>query len=171
MAVVKIDKSSTELKYDLVAEVRKSGKALRELELFSRKVHRYWRRIAPVGDPSGQRYVTDTWTWASPDTTAGKYKAGIVLKRSKEAGLPVRIIAATDHKSHWIEYGTGGNTPTPEFACRQRTATRFGAMGGVSARKGLVDKKRRAGVTRLNVSTPSGRPRRRGLGYEKPDAA
>lgn len=171
MARVKIDKSTPEIEAQLVIRARNHAKATRELELFSRKVYRYWRRIAPVGDPTGQRYLSDTWTWLKPDENAGSYKAGIVLRRKREAGWPIREIAATDYKSHWIEYGTGGPTPTPEFACRQKTATRFGAMGGVNPRKELVDKGRRIGVRGLSVSSPSGKPRRRGLGYEKPEAA
>ena len=164
--MARVRESSTQIEAKLVAAARRDAKALKELELFSRKVHRYWRRIAPVGDPTGQRYLSSTWTYLKPDTTAGSYKAGIVLRRKKVNGWPVRVIAATDHKSHWIEYGTGGDTPTPEFACRQRTATRFGAMGGVNARKGMVDKKRRVGVTSIGINAPMGKVARRGQGYE-----
>lgn len=174
---IRINKSSFEIGSELELRARRHAKTTRDLELFARKVHRYWKRIAPVGDPSGARYVANFGGplpkhWNQTDSDAGSYKAGIVMRRKREAGWPVRIIAATDYKSHWIEYGTGGATPTPEFACRQRTATRFGAMGGVKVNKELVDKKRRYGVRSLRLtSTPSGKPRRRGLGYEKPDAA
>ena len=179
--MAKLDKSHQQIALMIETRARADSKARRELLLFSRKVHRYWRRIAPVGDPTGKRYEDNFGGplpkhWSQTDDEAGNYKAGIVNRRGKKIyGFPSRVIAATDYKSHWIEYGTGGRTPTPEFACRQRTATRFGAMGGVSARKGNVDTNRkskvsrRRGITGLELSgSPMGKPARRGSGYEAP---
>jgi hypothetical protein len=166
MARTKVKESSSQIQAMIFDRARDDASMRRELMLFSRRVHKYWRRIAPVGDPSGVRYVENFGGplpkhWNQTDSNAGSYKAGIVNRKGKPDlnGLPTRMISATDHKSHWIEYGTGGTTPTPEFACRQRTATRFGAMGGVTARRGLVNKSGRRGTTRLNISgRPSGKP-------------
>jgi hypothetical protein len=166
MARTKVKESPNQIQAMIFNRARDDASMRRELLLFSRRVHKYWRRIAPVGDPSGVRYVENFGGplpkhWNQTDSNAGSYKAGIVNRKGKPDpnGLPTRMISATDHKSHWIEYGTGGTTPTPEFACRQRTATRFGAMSGVTARQGLVNKSGRRGTTRLNVSgRPSGKP-------------
>ena len=35
-------------------------------------------------------------------------------------------VVNNDFKAHWIEDGTGGDTPTPEFAVAARTAIEFG---------------------------------------------
>lgn len=163
---VEVETTVTEIQGKIVARARRHAKAEKELLLFSRKVHRYWKRIAPVGDPTGARYVENFGGplpkhWSQTDDEAGAYKAGIQNnKYGLIRGYPARIIESTDYKSHWIEYGTGGDTPTPEFACRQRTATRFGAMRGVSETWRSVDgtrkersagKGRREGITRLDI--------------------
>lgn len=165
MARTRVKTSAMEIEAILTREARKDATARKELLLFSRKVWRYWRRIAPIGDPSGARYEDNFGGplprhWQQNDPNAGAYRGGIVNRKGlPQDGFPTRVIAATDWKSHFIEYGTGGRTPTPEFACRQRTATRFGAMGRVTMHGGAVDKKRRAGVTRLNLSgPPEGKP-------------
>lgn len=180
---VRLDKDDPQVIRMVKTRAREDAKARKELLLFSRKVHRYWKRIAPVGDPTGARYEANFGGplpkhWQQTDPRAGSYKAGIVNRKGRPInGFPSRVIAATDYKSHWIEYGTGGKTPTPEFACRQRTATRFGAMIGVRSIKTGVDKKdrkvaRKTGVTGLRMfSTPSGRPARKGSGYEDAGAA
>lgn len=141
--------------------VRKNMEPRRELLLFSRRVHRYWRKIAPVGDPTGARYVENFGGplpkhWQQTDPSSGSYRAGIVNRAGPRInGFPSRVIAATDSKSHWIEYGTGGSTPTPEFAPRQRTATRFAALKGVRGRVGDLNAPTRG--------PRKGRPTRRGL--------
>lgn len=180
---VKVRTTHPEVMRILNAKAREDAKARKELLLFSRKVQRYWKRIAPVGDSTGARYEENFGGplpkhWQQTDPRAGSYKAGIVNRKGRPInGFPSRVIAATDYKSHWIEYGTGGKTPTPEFACRQRTATRFGAMTGVRVVKSGVNKKdrkvaRNTGVTSLEIgSTPSGRPARKGSGYEDAGAA
>lgn len=170
MARTRIKQSPAEIEAILTREARKDAAARKELLLFSRKVWRYWRRIAPVGDPSGARYEDNfggplPGHWQQTDPDAGAYRAGIVNRKGAPAnGFPTRVIAATDWKSHLIEYGTGGRTPTPEFACRQRTATRFGAMGRVSMKSGSVNKGRLTGGTSLDLSGPPegkpGKPRR-----------
>lgn len=176
--MARINRSRLDIERMIDERARADAKTKKDLMLFSRKVHRYWRRIAPVGDPSGQRYRDNFGGplpkhWSQTDDEAGAYRAGIVSRRGKKInGFPSRVIAATDYKSHWIEYGTGGKTPTPEFACRQRTATRFGAMGRVSMRESGVNinpftkKPRKRGVTGLMLSgTPEGKPARFGRGY------
>ena len=165
MARTKVRESSIQIQALIIDRAREDESMRRELLLFSRRVHKYWRRIAPVGDASGARYVENFGGplpkhWNQTDSNPGSYRAGIVNRKGKpdSNGFPTRMISATDHKSHWIEYGTGGTTPTPEFACRQRTATRFGAMGGVTARQGLVNKSGRRGTTALSIGTGSNRP-------------
>ena len=176
----------TELQGKIIAQARRQAKAEKELIAFSRRVTRYWKRIAPVGDPTGARYVENFGGplpkhWSQTDDEAGAYKAGIRNRKYKLIrGYPSRIIEATDYKSHWIEYGTGGDTPTPEFACRQRTATRFGAMKGVSEMWDSVDgprkerargKGRREGITRLNIDPDVVRgekPARKPRGFREP---
>lgn len=122
-----------------------SVKVRKEIVLLSRKVWRYWRRIAPVGDPTGERYVENFGGplpkhWRQKDDKAGSYRAGIVNRKGLPVnGFPSRVIAATNYKSHWIEYGTGGDTPTPEFACRAKTIARFAAQPGVKVRSGLIN--------------------------------
>lgn len=183
---VKVDASVTEIQGKIVARARRHAKAEKELLLFSRKVTRYWKRIAPVGDPTGARYEENFGGplpahWSQTDDEAGAYKAGIVNRKyGLIGGWPARVVEATDYKSGWIEYGTGGDTPTPEFACRQRTATRFGAMRGATEVWDSVDgprkarkagKGRREGVTRINVdpdSVRSGKPARKSRGFRKP---
>lgn len=183
---VKVDRSVTEIQGAIMTKARVHAKVGRELLKFSRRVHRYWRRIAPVGDPTGQRYVENFGGplpkhWSQVDDEAGAYKAGIKNNNYPPIrGFPARIIESTDYKSHWIEYGTGGDTPTPEFACRQRTATRFGAMRGVSEVWDSVDgtrkerregKGRREGITRLNIDTSvvgGEKPARKPRGFRAP---
>lgn len=183
---VEVDTPVIQIQAKIVARARRHAKAEKELLLFSRRVHRYWKRIAPVGDPSGARYVENFGGplpkhWSQTDDEAGAYKAGITNRSyGLIRGYPARIIEATDYKSHWIEYGTGGDTPTPEFACRQRTATRFGAMRGVSETWDSVDgprKERRAGrgrregITRLDIDPDVVRgekPARKSRGFRKP---
>lgn len=183
---VDVETTVTEIQGYIVARARRHAKAEKELLLFSRKVHRYWKRIAPVGDPTGARYVENFGGplpkhWSQTDDEAGAYKAGIQNnKYGLIGGYPARIIEATDYKSHWIEYGTGGDTPTPEFACRQRTATRFGAMRSVSETWDSVDgprkdrkagKGRREGITRLDIDPDSVRgdkPGRKTRGFRAP---
>lgn len=181
----RVKESPSQIQAMLFNRARDDAALRHELWLFSRRVHKYWRRIAPVGDPSGARYENKFGGplpkhWNQTDSNAGAYKAGIVNRKGKpdSRGLPTRNISATDHKSHWIEYGTGGSTPTPEFACRQRTATRFGAMGGVSRKVETVNRSPRrgglgdrSGIRNLNISgsRPSGKPGRPGT-YDPVDS-
>ena len=175
---VRVGKSSPEIARVLTQNAQESAEIRKELYLFSRKVWRYWRRIAPVGDSTGARYVENFGGplpkhWSQTDDEAGSYRAGIVNRKGpKINGFPSRTIAATDYKSHWIEYGTGGKTPTPEFAPRQRTATRFSSLSGVTPRIGGVNRPgkkklpRMSGVTGLGLSAnPSGR-RGKTSGYQ-----
>lgn len=184
-----VEPDAAEIHRMLVNKLRRSGEAHLQVKLLARKVHRYWKRIAPVGDPTGARYVENFGGplpkhWQQVDANAGDYKAGIIMERvtKKRGGVPAYKIAATDYKSHWIEYGTGGDTPTPEFAVRQRVALRFGAAAGVSKvtdkvdrpwkktidyartrgvdvsrkKQDIKDRRRRIGVTKLLVTGPVG---------------
>ena len=209
MREVSVDKNVVQIRSIIEREARRNAGIKRDLRNFTRRVHRYWKRIAPVGDPTGGRYVENFGGplpkhWQQRDTNAGAYKAGIVIRRHPRRpyanGFPHYQVAATAtipgkngnlSISHWIEYGTGGQTPTPEFACRQRTVTRFGAMGNVRMRTSGVDEPwsktmrgeagpqtkipdskepRRMGVIGLELSgTPQGKPARKGRGYERID--
>ena len=52
----------------------------------------------------------------------GAYRDGIELDSAAARGeLPARIVA-TDHKSNWVEFGTGAPGPTPKFRVLGRTA-------------------------------------------------
>ena len=53
----------------------------------------------------------------------GAYAAGIKVTQRARRGKGK--VAATDYKSHWIEDGTGGETPTAEHAVMARTAARY----------------------------------------------
>lgn len=55
---------------------------------------------------------------------SGDYAAGIKVTKRARGGKGQ--VGATDWKSHFIEDGTGGDTPTPEFAPMAATAAHFG---------------------------------------------
>lgn len=204
MAQAKVDKNVYQISSIIKRKAAENAKIQKDLRNFTRRVHRYWKRIAPVGDPTGARYEDNFGGplpphWKQRDDQAGSYKAGIVMRvraRKTKSGFPAYQVAATDDKSHWIEYGTGGDTPTPEFACRQRVVTRFSAMGNVEmgtsgvnepwtktmeggwAKEGkrsqtaIPDKKepRLKGGTKLTLTgTPEGKPARKGRGYDPID--
>lgn len=179
-ARVDVRESESQIAAAITKYAQGNSEVRKEILNFSRRVHRYWRRISPKGDATGARYEENFGGplpkhWQQSDPNPGAYKAGIVNRRGRKInGFPSRVIAATDYKSHWIEYGTGGDTPTPEFAPRQRTAIRFGAMTGVSSMRRNVNKNRRtkvakaSGVVGLDVEVGvSGRPGKPG-GYEPP---
>lgn len=167
-----VDTSVIEIARIIDRRARRDAEIRKEVLLLSRRVHRYWKRIAPVGDPTGQRYVDNFGGplpkhWNQKDSKAGSYKGGIVNRAMKpKDGLPRRKIAATDWKSGFIEYGTGGKTPTPEFACRAKTAIRFGAMGRVTLTRGISKYNKKTGkgkrgITGILISgRPEGKPAR-----------
>jgi hypothetical protein len=70
------------------------------------KVKAYWKAIAPV--------------------RTGHYRDSIHIAVGTDQ--VVRIIAEADYSSE-IEYGTGGDSPTPEFACRSIVEARFAERG------------------------------------------
>lgn len=179
---VRVHESNTQIARLVTQYAQNNAEVRREILNFSRRVHRYWRRIAPMGDITGKRYEENFGGplpkhWRQTDPSAGDYKAGIHNRRGRKInGFPSRVIAATDYKSHWIEYGTGGDTPTPEFAPRQRTATRFGAVSGVSSFRRQVNKNRKTkvakatGVVGLDVQTGlAGKPGK-ARGYDPPES-
>lgn len=180
MAQVGVQESNVQIATIIGRYAENNAQVRREILNFSRRVHRYWRRVSPMGDITGARYEENFGGplpkhWQKTDPNAGDYKAGIVNRRGRKInGFPSRVIAATDYKSHWIEYGTGGDTPTPEFAPRQRTATRFGAMTGVSSLRRNVNRNRRtkvskaSGVVGLDVQVGVGGKPGKATGYEPP---
>lgn len=54
----------------------------------------------------------------------GDYAAGIKVTQRAKGGRGE--VSATNWKSHFIEYGTGGDTPTPELAVMAKTVEHFG---------------------------------------------
>lgn len=55
----------------------------------------------------------------------GDYGAAWKVKQGK--GTDDETVVSNDNfKAHWIEDGTGGESPTPEFAVAARTAIAFG---------------------------------------------
>ena len=88
----------------------------------------YLRSIAPVG------HVVHKLKSGYVDAP-GDYAASIHLEdreRKDANGMPVFTAISRDYKAHWIEYGTGGDSPTPEFACAQRTTDYFNAEEGTN---------------------------------------
>jgi hypothetical protein len=78
------------------------------------------------------REVVDYARSVAPVET-GAYAAGI--KVTKKARHGRGEVAATDWKSHWVEYGTSapehhGGGPTPAFGVMEKTAARFGGTLG-----------------------------------------
>lgn len=107
---------------DLEKQLGKNGMVERKIREFANDVQAYAKRRAAMDLDAG--YAT------------GDYIEGIELKRRPSKGLPRYRIAATDPKSHWIEYGTGADedddspwgpyTPTPEYAIMAKTWLHFG---------------------------------------------
>jgi hypothetical protein len=116
--------SADEIARQILALAVKQSELEDSVDKYAVEVRDYWRSISPVDK--------------------GDYAASIkVVKRKPVNGFPVRRIEATDFKAHWIEYGTGvdeggkrfvpslgvtvdGNTETPAFAPRAKTAAKFG---------------------------------------------
>ncbi|KUH99263.1 HK97 gp10 family phage protein [Mycobacterium sp. IS-3022] len=68
----------------------------------------------------------DYWKSVSPVDT-GAYRDSVHVEGRPDVDkLPARAVVASDWKASWIEFGTGGDTPTPEFAPRGKTVIRFG---------------------------------------------
>ncbi|ANN98200.1 hypothetical protein [Mycobacteroides abscessus] len=55
----------------------------------------------------------------------GDYGAAWKVKQGKGADAET-MVSNDNFKAHWIEDGTGGDTPTPEFAVAAKTAIAFG---------------------------------------------
>lgn len=56
----------------------------------------------------------------------GAYVGSIKAEAGVENGIATGRVNAHDWKAHWIEYGTGGISPTPAFAPLQRGADAAG---------------------------------------------
>jgi len=85
---------------DFEAEMNSAEVLEGKIEL-AEKAAAYWRRISPE------------------DT--GEYIDSIEVRVD---GDDVSV-GSNDDKAHYIEYGTGGDSPTPEFAPRAKTQARF----------------------------------------------
>jgi hypothetical protein len=55
----------------------------------------------------------------------GDYGAAWKVQQGKGADDQT-LVSNDNFKAHWIEDGTGGDTPTPEFAVAAKTAIAFG---------------------------------------------
>lgn len=55
----------------------------------------------------------------------GDYGAAWKVKQAKGRDDDTRVVN-DNFKAHWIEDGTGGTSPTPEFAVAAKTAIAFG---------------------------------------------
>ncbi len=88
------------------AAIRESAAVQAEKRAVAKKMAEHAKSISPVdhGD-----YAAD---WKVEDRRGG-----------------VRIIN-NNFKAHWIEDGTGGETPTPEYAVAAKTAIQFGGTAG-----------------------------------------
>lgn len=60
-------------------------------------------------------------------TDQGDYAAAWHVDEDRRGN--VRVVN-DDFKAHWIEDGTGGESPTPEFAVAAKTAIAFGGTPG-----------------------------------------
>lgn len=68
----------------------------------------------------------DHWKSISPVRTGAYRDATHVEKRPDHNDLPARRVVNDDEKAEYIEFGTGGETPTEAFAPMAETAVRFG---------------------------------------------
>ncbi|MGV0717853.1 HK97 gp10 family phage protein [Mycolicibacterium sp. XJ662] len=109
MARVRVKQNRQQIENLLADKLRDEGRpaiaaANREL---AEDARRYWRAVAPVDE--------------------GDYRDSIhVRPRHDHNRLPATKVVATDWKSSFIEFGTGGESPTPEFAPRGQTQIHFG---------------------------------------------
>ncbi|OBK44707.1 hypothetical protein A5656_05600 [Mycobacterium gordonae] len=93
--------SDAEIEAQIAASAEVDGELNRVME---DEIVPYWRQQAPV------------------DT--GAYASGVRVTKKARGGKGQ--VGATHFTSHFIEDGTGGDTPTPEFAPGQKTAAHFG---------------------------------------------
>lgn len=116
--------SEADIRREILALAAQRSEVADALDKYAVEVRDYWRSVSPVGE--------------------GDYAASVSIKKLKPVGgLPARRVQATDYKAHWIEFGTGtddggeryvarlgkkvdGNTPTPAYAPRAKTAAHFG---------------------------------------------
>lgn len=101
----RFDMSDSEF-YDAVRSSAEVDTGLNEF--MADEVVPYWRSVSPVDD--------------------GAYAASVkVLKKARRGK---GVVAATDYKAHWIEFGTGEPGPTKAFAPGEKTAAHFGGTLG-----------------------------------------
>ncbi|MDH6199186.1 hypothetical protein M2272_005854 [Mycobacterium frederiksbergense] len=65
------------------------------------------------------------WAKSISPVDHGDYAAAWKVEQGKGADDRTRIVN-DNFKANWIEDGTGGDTPTPEYAVAARTAIEFG---------------------------------------------
>lgn len=116
--------SADDIAAQILALAAQQSEVEEQLDKFAEEVRDYWRSVSPVDE--------------------GEYAASVQVKKLKPVkGMPARRVEATDYKAHWIEFGTGtdeggkrfvarlgksvdGDTVTPAFAPRAKTAQHFG---------------------------------------------
>lgn len=86
-------------------EIRKSAEAKAEKKRVGALMAAHAKSISPVDH--------------------GDYGAAWKVKQGKGADGDITV-SNDNFKAHWIEDGTGGDTPTPEFAVAAKTAIAFG---------------------------------------------
>lgn len=81
------------------------------------KVKETWESIWDEVGP--HPYETDT------------YRSSLqVTYETKPSGYFNGVVRTRDRKAFWLEYGTGGSTPTPEFAPARKTVDRLNGTRG-----------------------------------------
>lgn len=87
------------------AEIRKSAEVKAEKKRVAQQMVAYAKSISPVDE--------------------GDYAKDWKVEQGKGFDDETRV-ANDNFKAHWIEDGTGGDSPTPEYAVGARTAIAFG---------------------------------------------
>lgn len=97
--------------------VRADAEVKEDTKLKADKAAEYWRSIAHIG-PHPHKLKSGYVD------IPGDYKASIHVddrtKKNKD-GFTTYTVISRDYKAHWLEYGTGGSSPTPEFAFARKT--------------------------------------------------
>ncbi len=92
---------------EIEAAIQNAAEVKAEKKAVAKKMVEHAKSISPVDEGE---YAA---AWRSYETRRGD----------------VRVIN-DDFKAHWIEDGTGGSSPTPEYAVAARTAIAFGGTAG-----------------------------------------
>lgn len=74
---------------------------------------------------------------------SGDYAGSIKVDVEHDDGMSFVRVVAEDHKAHWIEFGTGGTSPTPAFAPLRKAARKSGLRIRSSAKARRLAKAQR----------------------------